>query len=169
MLSYASRQDSLVTALLLIWLLFEVLDSVQTHSCVLLFSWACWDCRRAHGYRFNHAAFVASFRSAKTRTFLEQLRQSQCYEVFFNDRLLVASSGQPFADHFEASTSRQPSRFMLLPQFKGGKWWMGACISDPQVALSTPCLISVWFFLPLESLGQCSDGAVAPTYLRGAT
>ncbi|BDA43641.1 probable DENN domain-containing protein 1C at N-terminal half [Coccomyxa sp. Obi] len=60
---------------------------------------------RAHGYRFNHAAFVASFRSAKTRAFLEQLRQSQCYEVFFNDRLLVASSGQPFADQFEVAAA----------------------------------------------------------------
>lgn len=57
---------------------------------------------RAHGYRFNHAAFVASHRSSKTRRFLEQLRQSQCYEVFINERLLLASQAYITADPFEA-------------------------------------------------------------------
>ncbi|EIE19512.1 hypothetical protein COCSUDRAFT_83563 [Coccomyxa subellipsoidea C-169] len=59
----------------------------------------------AHGYRFNHAAFVASFHSAKARAFLEQLRQSQCYEVFFNERLRLASDGVPFGDPFEVAAA----------------------------------------------------------------
>jgi hypothetical protein len=45
---------------------------------------------------------VASFSSTKARAFLEQLRQSQCYEVFFNERLRLASEGVPFGDPFEA-------------------------------------------------------------------
>ncbi|KAK9915164.1 hypothetical protein WJX75_005465 [Coccomyxa subellipsoidea] len=60
---------------------------------------------RAHGYRFNHAAFVASFSSTKARAFLEQLRQSQCYEVFFNERLRLASEGVPFGDPFEVAAA----------------------------------------------------------------
>lgn len=61
--------------------------------------------RRAHGYRFNHAAFVASFRGAKTRAFLQLLRQSQCFEVFLNERLLLASKGDIVTDAFETKAS----------------------------------------------------------------
>ena len=58
--------------------------------------------RRAHGWRFDHAAFVASFRSARTRAFLAHLRESQCYEVFINERLRMASQEYADIDTFEA-------------------------------------------------------------------
>ena len=57
---------------------------------------------RAHGWRFDHAAFVASFRSARTRAFLAHLRESQCYEVFVNERLRMASLQYADIDAFEA-------------------------------------------------------------------
>ena len=61
----------------------------------------CWFARRAHGWRFDHAAFVASFRSAKTRAFLSHLRESQCYEVFISERLAMAAQGMGAFDAFE--------------------------------------------------------------------
>lgn len=57
---------------------------------------------RAHGWRFDHAAFIASFRSARTRAFLGHLRESQCYEVFINERLRMASQDYADIDSFEA-------------------------------------------------------------------
>ena len=59
----------------------------------------------AHGWRFDHAAFVATFRSARTRAFLNHLRESQCYEVFINERLHMASQDYADIDSFEAKVA----------------------------------------------------------------
>jgi hypothetical protein len=45
---------------------------------------------------------VSSFHSAKARRFVEALRQSQCYEVFMSERLLLASQAYITDDPFEA-------------------------------------------------------------------
>ena len=63
---------------------------------------------RAHGWRFDHAAFVASFRSSKTRAFLSHLRESQCFEVFINDRLSMAAEGMASFDAFETKVGVGP-------------------------------------------------------------
>ena len=57
--------------------------------------------RRAHGCHFDFGAFVASFSSSKARALLTQMRQSQCLEVFINERLLMASKGYADKDDFE--------------------------------------------------------------------
>ncbi|KIY92253.1 hypothetical protein MNEG_15710 [Monoraphidium neglectum] len=62
------------------------------------------DAIRGSGYVFDHAGLVASHRhNDKARAFLHQLRQSQMYEVFVQERLKIAadcgydpgSGGQP--------------------------------------------------------------------------
>ena len=63
---------------------------------------------RAHGYRFDYDAFVASYSSSKARALLLQLRQSQCLEVFINERLLMASKGFADRDDFESKVGLQP-------------------------------------------------------------
>ena len=57
---------------------------------------------RAHGYCFDYDAFGASYSSTKARALLLQLRQSQCLEVFINERLLMASQGFADRDDFES-------------------------------------------------------------------
>lgn len=44
---------------------------------------------------------MASFRSTRTRAFLTHLRESQCYEVFINERLSMAGQGMGSFDAFE--------------------------------------------------------------------
>ena len=61
----------------------------------------CPNARRAHGCHFDFDAFVASFSSSKARALLTQMRQSQCLEVFINERLLMASKGRADKDDFE--------------------------------------------------------------------
>jgi hypothetical protein len=72
---------------------------------------------RAHGWRFDHAAFVASFRSAKTRAFLGHLRESQCFEVFINERLAMAAEGIAAFDAFETKVALALSSFANSPAF----------------------------------------------------
>ena len=74
---------------------------------------------RAHGYRFEYDAFAASFSSSKARALLLQLRQSQCLEVFINERLLMASKGFADRDDFESKVGCSPTAcvwFSLGPQ-----------------------------------------------------
>jgi len=66
---------------------------------------------RAHGYGFDYDAFVASYTSSKARAMLLQLRQSQCLEVFINERLLMASRGSAEKDDFESKVGRQSDIF----------------------------------------------------------
>ena len=61
----------------------------------------CSNVFRAHGCTFDFDAFVAFFSSSKARALLIQLRQSQCLEVFINERLLMASKGYADKDDFE--------------------------------------------------------------------
>ena len=65
------------------------------------------DVCRAHGYRLDYDAFIASFSSSKARALLLQLRQSQCLEVFINERLLMASKGFADKDDFESKVGSQ--------------------------------------------------------------
>ena len=62
--------------------------------------------RRAHGCHFDFDAFVASFSSSKARALLTQMRQSQCLEVFINERFLMASEGYADKDDFERKVPR---------------------------------------------------------------
>jgi hypothetical protein len=59
------------------------------------------DAIRGSGYVFDHAALVASHRrDERARAFLQQLRQSQMYEVFVQERLAAAAAcgyGRPGA------------------------------------------------------------------------
>lgn len=75
----------------------------------------CSSACRAHGCHFDFDAFVASFSSSKARALLTQMRQSQCLEVFINERLLMASKGYADKDDFERKV--QPDeRFSLITQ-----------------------------------------------------
>jgi hypothetical protein len=61
---------------------------------------------RAHGYRFDHLSFVAHHRrSEKARNFLDQMRHSQMYEVFINERLALAAAHYKTNDAFEAKVN----------------------------------------------------------------
>ena len=75
---------------------------------VFLATKRCPDVRRAHGCHFDFDAFVASFSSSKARALLIQMRQSQCLEVFINERLLMASKGYADRDDFERKVWPQP-------------------------------------------------------------
>lgn len=62
---------------------------------------AWWGCR-GDGYQFDHLAFVASQgRNDKAQHFLSLFRHSQLYEVFINERLLLASQDYKTTDTFE--------------------------------------------------------------------
>jgi len=58
---------------------------------------------------------VASFRGTKTRVFLQLLRQSQCFEVFLNERLLLASKGDFITDAFETKACTCLPFLAVLP------------------------------------------------------
>ncbi|GIL47652.1 hypothetical protein Vafri_4419 [Volvox africanus] len=49
---------------------------------------------RGHGYYFDQPAFVAHRRSEAVRSFLSSMRHSQLYEMFIQERLAMAASGE---------------------------------------------------------------------------
>ena len=64
---------------------------------------------------------MASHSSNKARALLLHLRQSQCLEVFINERLLMASKGFLDKDDFERKVL---PRVLLVPHLAVGKGWM---------------------------------------------
>eukprot|EP00884_Botryococcus_braunii_P014564 jgi/Botrbrau1/23108/Bobra.0243s0042.1 len=69
------------------------------------------DLLRAHGYLFDHGAFVASHkRNARAREFLEMFRHSQMYEQFVTQRLLWASTNTAPSEAFEEKVAAREER-----------------------------------------------------------
>ena len=56
---------------------------------------------RAHGWRCDVRAFIGAQRRS-ARAFLGLMRNSQLFEVFVRERLLLASQGYPVTCAFEA-------------------------------------------------------------------
>ncbi len=64
---------------------------------------------------------MASRSSNKARALLFHLRQSQCLEVFINERLLMASKGFLDEDDFERKVL---PRVLLVPHLTWANGWM---------------------------------------------
>ena len=84
---------------------------------------------------FDLSAFVAGRRSERAAAFLRQLRHSQLFEVFINERLALAAEGYPLdpgGDPFEARVAAlgpRPAAAALggrLADAVGGKGRLGA-------------------------------------------
>lgn len=60
---------------------------------------------RADGWRYDHAALVASHRDPKARALLGRLRDSQGYADFITQRLVLAAKGERASDAFESRVS----------------------------------------------------------------